>query len=54
MSIFNYRIQAEKKLGDKLSEQLKSELTVNEDELFEFAEFNAEEAERGGYSDYSY
>ena len=54
MSIFNYRIQAEKKLGDKLSEQLKTELSVNEDELFEFAEFNAEEAERGGYSDYSY
>jgi len=48
------RRQMEESLGDKLNDQLKEELEVNEDELFTFADFNAEEAERGGYSDYSY
>ncbi len=43
-------------LGDKLNEQLKSELNpeLSEEELFSFADFDAENAERGGYSDYSY
>ena len=52
----SYRRQMEEDLGDKLSEQLKSELQPeeNKDDLFTFADFNAEDAERGGYSDYSY
>ena len=43
-------------LGDKLNEQLKSELNpeLPEEELFSSADFDAENAERGGYSDYSY
>ena len=39
-------------LTDKLNEQLQQELS--EEELFSFAEFNPENAERGGYSNYSY
>ena len=50
----SFRRQMEEDLGDKLNAQLQDELEVNEDELFTFADFNAEEAERGGYSDYSY
>ena len=48
------------KLGDKLNDQLKKNLSANpyenlsEEELFTFAQFNASEAERGGYSNYSY
>ena len=51
-----YRRQMEESLGDKLNEQLKADLDtgVNEDELFTFAEYNSEDAERIGYSDYSY
>ena len=43
-------------LSDKLSQQLKSELNpaLSDEELFSFADFNAERAERGGYSGYSY
>ncbi|MGM9628123.1 MAG: ABC transporter permease [Faecousia sp.] len=51
------RDQATDALGDKLTEQLRSELnpeTTTDEELFSFADFNAEEAERGGYSGYSY
>ena len=50
----SFRRQMEEDLGDKLNDQLKESLEINEDELFTFADFNAEEAERGGYSDYSY
>ena len=52
----SHRLQMEDALGDKLSEQLKAELNPgeNKDDLFTFADFNAEDAERGGYSDYSY
>ena len=52
----SYRRQMEESLGDKLNEQLRAELNPqeNEDDLFTFADFNAEDAERGGYSDYSY
>ena len=55
-----YRRQMEENLADKLNDQLKKELSgpdysgMSEDELFSFAEFNAAEAERGGYSNYSY
>ena len=43
-------------LSDKLSQQLTSELTpaLSDAALFSFADFNADRAERGGYSGYSY
>ena len=49
---FSYRRQKEEQLAEKLNNQLQQELS--EDELFSFAEFNPENAERGGYSNYSY
>lgn len=49
---FSYRRQKEEQLSDKLNEQLQQELS--EEELFSFADFNPENAERGGYSNYSY
>ena len=55
-----YRRQMEENLADKLNEQLKKELSgpdysnMSEAELFTYAEFNSEAAERGGYSNYSY
>jgi len=51
-----YRRQMEESLGDKLNQQLESELKASEnmDDLFTFADYNAEDAERIGYSDYSY
>ena len=51
-----YRRQMEESLGDKLNQQLEADLTAKEnmDDLFTFAEFNPEDAERIGYSDYSY
>ena len=56
-SVFRpYRRQMEENLADKLNEQLKKDLyeDLSEEELFTFAEFDPENAERGGYSDYSY
>ena len=43
-------------LSDKLTEQLKQDAAggMSDEETFSFAEFDAENAERGGYSDYSY
>ena len=43
-------------LGDKLTEQLKADVhpQMSDEDAFSFADFNAEDAERGGYSDYSY
>ena len=43
-------------LSDKLTEQLKKDVEsqMSDEEAFSFAEFDAENAERGGYSDYSY
>ncbi len=56
-----FRRQADDALGDKLNEKLKRDLdlqkrreAMSEAELFSFAEFDAEEAERSGASDYSY
>ena len=55
-----YRRQMEENLADKLNDQLKKDLSgsnynnMTSEELFSFAEFNAAEAERGGYSNYSY
>ena len=58
MALFRHRLTD--KLGDKLTAQLKQDLsaasydTMDEDDLFTFAQFNAEAAERSGYSNYSY
>ena len=45
-------------LGDTLNRQLEQDLArkagMTEEELFSFASFNADQAERGGYSNYSY
>ena len=49
---FSYRRQKEEQLTEKLNVHLQQELS--EEELFSFAEFNPANAERGGYSDYSY
>ena len=52
-----YRDQKTDQLSDALSKQLERELTaadMTDDELFSFAGFDAERAERGGYSNYSY
>lgn len=49
---FSYRRQKEEQLTEKLNAHLQQELS--EEELFSFAEFNPENAERGGYSNYSY
>lgn len=53
---FSYRRQKEEQLADKLNAQLEQELNpeLTEEELFSFAEFDLQNAERGGYSNYSY
>jgi oligopeptide transport system permease protein len=53
---FTYRRRKEEELADKLNDQLAAELNpeMSEEELFSFAEFDPESAERGGYSNYSY
>ena len=60
-----YRDHKTDQLGDHLTQQLRQELSAApagqrpdvpaaSQDLFEFAQFNAAEAERGGYSNYSY
>ena len=53
---FTYRRLKEEELADKLNEQLENDLNcdLSEEELFSFADFDPENAERGGYSNYSY
>lgn len=53
---FSYRRRMEEELAEKLNAQLQEELNpeMSEEELFSFAEFDPENAERGGYSNYSY
>ena len=53
---FSFRRQKEEMLADQLNEHLKNVLDpeMSEEELFSFAEFDPENAERGGYSNYSY
>lgn len=53
---FSYRRRMEEALADKLNMQLEEELNpeLSDEELFSFAEFDPENAERGGYSNYSY
>ena len=50
------RDKATDTLGDKLSRQLQEDVApkMSDEEAFSFAGFNAEDAEWGGYSDYSY
>ena len=52
----SYRRQMEESLGDKLNQHLSEELKAEElsDDLFTFAEYNPDDAERIGYSNYSY
>ena len=56
MKMFHPFRQQSDDLADKLNAQLKDDLTpeMSDEEAFSFADFNAEDAERGGYSDYSY
>lgn len=54
---FSFRDAKTEELGGKLNEQLKKDLRpedMTEEQLFSFAQFNAAESERGGYSNYSY
>ena len=53
---FSYRRRMEEELADKLNTRLEEELNpeMTEEELFSFAVFDPENAERGGYSNYSY
>lgn len=52
---FSYRRRAEEQLADQLNDHLQETLDdASEDALFSFADFDAESAERTGYSDYSY
>lgn len=53
---FSFRRQKEEMLADQLNEHLKNVLEpeMSDEELFSFAEFDPENAERGGYSNYSY
>ena len=53
---FSYRRRKEEELADKLNAHLNGQLNpeMSDEEKFSFADFNAEDAERGGYSDYSY
>lgn len=53
---FSYRCRMEEALADKLNTQLEEELNpeLSDEELFSFAAFDPENAERGGYSNYSY
>jgi len=53
---FSYRRQKEEQLTEQLNAHLQQELNaeMSDEELFSFAEFNPENAERGGYSNYSY
>ena len=53
---FSYRRRMEEALADKMNTQLEEELNPElfDEELFSFAAFDPENAERGGYSNYSY
>ena len=53
---FSYRRRKEEELAEKLNAHLNEQLNpeMSDEEKFSFAEFDPENAERGGYSDYSY
>ena len=54
MKQFSYRHTKEAELMDSVEAASKNASSMSEDELFSFAEFNAEDVERTGYSNYSY
>lgn len=57
MSRLSYRNRKETEFGDALNADLKRRLEegqISEDELFSFAEYKEEEAEKTGFSNYSY
>ena len=54
MKQYSYRHTKEAELMDSVEAASKNASSMSEDELFSFAEFNAEDVERTGYSNYSY
>lgn len=54
MKQFSYRHTKEAELMDNMEAMAKKSSGMSEEELFSFAEFNAEDVERTGYSNYSY
>lgn len=54
MKQFSYRHTKEAELMDSMEAASKKASYMSEDELFSFVEFNAEDVERTGYSNYSY
>ena len=54
MKQFSYRHTKESELMANLDAAAKEQAELSEEELFSFAEFNAAEVERTGYSNYSY
>lgn len=54
MKQFSYRHAKEAELMDSMEAASKDASGMSEEELFSFADFNAEDVERTGYSNYSY
>lgn len=54
MKQFSYRHTKEAELMDSMEAASKNASHMTEEELFSFADFNAEDVERTGYSNYSY
>lgn len=54
MKQFSYRHAKEAELMDSMEAASKNASDMSEEELFSFADFNAEDVERTGYSNYSY
>ena len=54
MKQFSYRHTKEAKLMSGMTKTLEEAANFSDEELFSFAEFNAEAVERTGYSNYSY
>lgn len=54
MKQFSYRHAKEAELMDSMEAASKNASGMSEEELFSFADFNAEDVERTGYSNYSY
>lgn len=54
MRQFSYRHAKEAELMDSMETASKNVSDMSEEELFSFADFNAEDVERTGYSNYSY
>ena len=54
MKQFSYRHTKEAKLMSGMTKTMEEAANFSDEELFSFAEFNAEAVERTGYSNYSY